>query len=93
MPRKFCHLVAIRMVMNKIAEADKYLDYRDKTLERTVKSWRVLLRTFLDETADFELTAGTVVQGSRAHTDYWTLMTTRECEEHASKCIRHAVVM
>ena len=30
-PRKFCHLVAIGMGMNKMAEVDEYLDYRDKT--------------------------------------------------------------
>ena len=62
MPRKFCHFVAIRMGMNKMAESDEYLDYCDETLERTAKSWCVLLGTFL-EIVDFELTAGTVVQG------------------------------
>ena len=46
-----------------MAESDEYLDYCDETLEQTVKSWHVLLGTFLDEIVDFELTTGTVVQG------------------------------
>ena len=31
-----------------MAEGDEYLDYRDKTLERTKKSWRVWLGAFLE---------------------------------------------
>ena len=31
-----------------MAECDEYLDYRDKTLERTAKSWSVPLGAFLE---------------------------------------------
>ena len=41
--RKNCHLVAIRIGMNSVAEGDEYLDYLDETLERAVKPWSVLL--------------------------------------------------
>ena len=44
--RKICHLVTIRIGMNKMAESDKYLDYRDETLERTVKPWSASLGVF-----------------------------------------------
>ena len=37
--RKICHLVTIRIGMSKMAESDEYLDYHDKTLERTEKPW------------------------------------------------------
>ena len=37
--RKIRQLVAIRIGMNKMAESDEYLDYRDETLERAVKPW------------------------------------------------------
>ena len=58
-PRKFCHLVAIRMGMNKMAEGDEYLGCCDETLERTAKSCGALLGMFLDEMADIELTVET----------------------------------
>ena len=32
MARKICHLVAIKIGMNKMAEGDEYLDYLDETL-------------------------------------------------------------
>ena len=49
--------------MNKMAEGDEYFNYCDKTLERMVKSWGTLLRAFLDEMSDFELTVVTANRG------------------------------
>ena len=49
--------------MNKMAEGDEHLDCHNEILEQTAKSWRVLLGTFLDEMADFELTVGTDIRG------------------------------
>ena len=49
------------MGMNKMAEGDEYLDYRNETLEQMTKSWRALLGAFLDEMAEFELTLGTII--------------------------------
>jgi len=34
--------------MNKMAEGDEYLDYRDETLEWTAKPWSVSLGAFLE---------------------------------------------
>ena len=62
-PRKCCHLVAIRTGMNKMAEGDEYLDYCNETLEQTTKSWHALLGAFLNEMAEFELTLGTIIRG------------------------------
>ena len=39
-------MVTIRIRMNKMAEGDEYLDYRDETLERTVKPWSVSFGAF-----------------------------------------------
>ena len=46
-PRKICHLVPIRIGMNKMAEGDEYLDYLDETVEGAVKPWSTLLGAFL----------------------------------------------
>ena len=46
--RKIRHLVAIRIGMNKMAESDEYLDYRDEPLERTAKPWRASLGVFFE---------------------------------------------
>ena len=51
------------MRMNKMAEGDEYLDYRNETLEQMAKSWGALLEVFLDEMGDFELAVGTVIRG------------------------------
>ena len=46
MARKIRHLVTIRIGMNKMIESDEYLDYRDETLERTMKPWSASLGVF-----------------------------------------------
>ena len=47
MARKICHLVTIRIGMNKMAEGDEYLDYLDETLEQAEKPWSTSLGAFL----------------------------------------------
>ena len=49
MARKICHLVAIWIGMNKMADSDKYLDYLNEILERFVRG------IFQDEMVGFEL--------------------------------------
>ena len=51
--RKTCHLVTSTIGMNKMTKGDKYLDYRDKTLERTAKPQSVLLGHFLRRNGGF----------------------------------------
>ena len=46
--KKICHLVAVRIGMNKMAKGDTYLDYLDETLERAVKLWSALLGAYLE---------------------------------------------
>ena len=46
--RKIRHLVTIRIGMNKMAEGDKYLDYRNEPLERMVKPWNTSLGVFFE---------------------------------------------
>ena len=41
-------MVYIYTMVNKMAEGDKYLDYRDETLERTAKPWNNLLGVFIE---------------------------------------------
>ena len=41
MARKIRRLVTNRIGMNKMAECDEYLDYRNETLERAAKPWSV----------------------------------------------------
>ena len=48
MARKIRHLVTIRIGMNKMAEGDEYLDYRDEPLERTAKPWSASLGVFFE---------------------------------------------
>ena len=48
MARKICHLATIGIGMNKMAEGDEYLDYRDETLERMAKPWSVSFGAFLE---------------------------------------------
>ena len=43
---KIHHLVAITVGMNKMAEGDEYLDYRNETLEQAAKLWSALLGVF-----------------------------------------------
>ena len=45
--RTFCHLVAIRIRINKMAEGDD-CDCLNETLEQTVKPWSTSLGVFLE---------------------------------------------
>ena len=49
--RKLCHLVAIKIGINKMVEGDEYLGYCNKILKQTTNIQGV----FLCEMADFEL--------------------------------------
>lgn len=45
MTRKFCHLMVIRIGMNKMAGGDKHnIDYTDKKLQLMAKLWSILVR-------------------------------------------------
>ena len=46
--RRICHLVTIRIGMNKMAKGDEHLDYHDETLEWMAKPWSVSLGAFLE---------------------------------------------
>ena len=46
MARKICHLLAIRIGMNKMADGDACLDYLDETLEWVANTWSASLGAF-----------------------------------------------
>ena len=70
-PEKF---VAIRIGMNTMAKADKYLDYLDETLERAAKPWSALLGAVL-ETKWRVLNSlyGQQFEGYHVYKDSWAL--------------------